>query len=97
MITAGPTTEIWTALIAIDGTSMVIADAVFQGLQVPQHTLLLMTNSSVRMQNTSFLDNKAAYGAFVGLDMQQVFIQDSNFTSNSGIDLSMMQHSKSVL
>ena len=86
MISAGQG-SIWTALIAIRGVSMVIADAVFQGLQVPQDTLLLVSNSSVRLQNTSFADNTAVTsGAFAALAMQQVSIRNSTITSNTGID-----------
>ena len=74
-----------TALIAIDGTAVRVTDSYFNGLTVPQDTLLLMTNSSLLMTNTTFTGNQAAVqGAFIATDVLSVSVQNSTFTSNAG-------------
>lgn len=74
-----------TALIAIDGTAVRVTDSYFNGLTVPQDTLLLMTNSSLLMTNTTFTGNQAALqGAFIATDVLSVSVQNSTFTSNAG-------------
>ena len=74
-----------TALIAIDGAAVRVTDSYFDGLTVPQDTLLLMTNSSLLMTNTTFTGNQAAVqGAFIATDMLSVSVQNSTFTSNAG-------------
>ena len=86
METASVVPGLYTALLAINGTSVVIANSRFEGLRVPQDTLLLLTNSTVSMHNTSFIDNHAAVlGAYKAQTMEQMGVQNSTFISNAGM------------
>lgn len=78
-----------TALIAITALNLKIVDSHFSGLHIAQTVLLHLANSSVKIQNTSFLNNQAAaIGAVLAEGMQQLSISNSNFESNSGMHLS---------
>ena len=86
------TSDLYTALLAINGTSVIITNSRFEGLRVPQDTLLLLANSSVSMHNTSFIDNHAlTLGAFKSEMMQQMGVQNSTFISNAGMLLRIVQ------
>lgn len=80
-----------TALIAISNTDVTIVDSMFQGLDIPQDTLLYLGNSSAILHNVTFRDNQAALSAaFMAEDMQDVSIQNSTFISNTGITAYVM-------
>lgn len=93
---AGPDLQ-YTALVTIDSTSLLITDSQFQGVYAVQDTLLCLHNSSLRVQNTSFIGNQAAqHPAFVAQYMEEVAILNSTFQSNIGVllltHLWSMQH-----
>lgn len=74
-----------TALIAMDGVSVRVTDSRFEGLHVPQDTLLLVTNGSLLVQNTTFTRNQAAlHAAFMAQEMLHVSVQRSTFSSSAG-------------
>lgn len=76
----------YTALVTVDSTSLLITDSQFEGVYAVQDTLLCLHNSSLRMQNTSFIGNQAArHPAFVAQYAEEVSIFNSTFQSNIGV------------
>lgn len=88
-----------TALIAImtpPSLQLTIVDSIFTDLDLAQDTPLYLANSTVTIQNTSFVNNQATMtGALVAEDMHQLNISNSTFTSNSGRFQTGMLDSKS--